>query len=52
MEAVRLRGQSPMEPEHGKVQRLRIQETTRVRYEHLRGREPGHPDEDTCDPLI
>src|ERR1700677_4418200 len=46
------RSQTPVEKENEQVQRLRVQETTRVRYERLRGREPGHPDEDAGDLLL
>ena len=34
------------------VQRVRIQNTARVRSEQVRGSEPGHPDEDPRDPLL
>jgi hypothetical protein len=41
-----------MEQADGQVQRSRVQKTTWVRYEHLRGRQPGDPDEDPGDLLL
>jgi hypothetical protein len=35
-----------------KVQRVRIQNTARIRPEQVRGSEPGYPDEDPRDPLL